>query len=144
MPRWNASIAEHMAASILCQRPADRPRLQPYRPRSSDTADLVDVRPGSPDVAASLGADKRIRSDIAVANHVPEIVILFLLGLSIITIGVVGYGDGLAGTRRPGLTAVFAVIAALVVLLIIDLDHPQKGLTRSSQESMSRLQAYTE
>jgi hypothetical protein len=84
--------------------------------------------------------DIKTRRDIAVANHVPEIVVLFLLGLAIVAIGVVAYGDALAGTRRPGLTAVFAIISALVVLLIVDLDRPQQGLARVSQSSMTLLQ----
>jgi hypothetical protein len=84
--------------------------------------------------------DLKTRRDIAVANHVPEIVVLFLLGLAVVAIGVVGYGDGLAGTHRPILTAVFALASALVVLLIVDLDRPQQGLARVSQSSMTALQ----
>ena len=84
--------------------------------------------------------DIKTKRDIAVANHVPESVLLFLLAFAVLTAVVLGYGSGLAGARITSLTAAYCVIVVLVVVLIIDLDHPQQGLARTSQQSMMQLQ----
>ncbi len=84
--------------------------------------------------------DIKTQRDIAVANHVPESVLLFLLGFAVLTAVVLGYGNGLAGARITSPTVAYFVIVVLVILLIIDLDHPQQGLARTSQASMIELQ----
>lgn len=84
--------------------------------------------------------DIKTQRDIAVANHVPESVLFFLLGFAIVAAVVLGYGNGLAGTRNTSLMVAYFVIVVLVVMLIIDLDHPQHGLARTSQTSMIELQ----
>jgi uncharacterized membrane protein len=84
--------------------------------------------------------DIKTKRDIAVANHVPENVLLFLLLFAVLAAAVLGYGNGLAGGRIMGLTAVYCVIVVLVIVLIIDLDRPQQGLARTSQQSMIQLQ----
>lgn len=83
--------------------------------------------------------DAKARRDVAVANHVPESVHLFLWAFAILVTGVLGYGNGLAGRRFIGLTAVHSIVVVMVIVLIIDLDHPQQGLARTSQESMIQL-----
>lgn len=84
--------------------------------------------------------DIKSKRDIAVANHVPESVLLLLLGFAVLAAGVLGYGNGLAGARIMSLTAAYCVIVVLVIVLIIDLDHPQQGLARVSQASMTQLE----
>jgi hypothetical protein len=79
--------------------------------------------------------DIKTTRDIAVANHVPESVLVFLMGLAVLTAMVLGYGNGLAGRRIISLTAAYCVIVVLVIVLIIDLDHPQQGLARSSHKA---------
>lgn len=84
--------------------------------------------------------DIKAQRDIAVANHVPESVLLFLLAFAVLAAAVLGYGDGLAGSRILSLTAAYCVVVVLVIMLIIDLDRPQQGLARTSQQSMIQLQ----
>lgn len=84
--------------------------------------------------------DMKAKRDVAVANHVPESALIFLFGLAVLAAGFLGYGDGLTGSRSPTATAAFSFIVALVILLIIDIDRPQRGLARVSQESMIQLQ----
>jgi hypothetical protein len=84
--------------------------------------------------------DVKARRDVAVANHVPEGAILFLMGMAGLAVAFLGYGDGLTGSRSRTPTAAFSLIVALVILLIIDLDRPQRGLTRVSQGSMQQVQ----
>ncbi len=70
----------------------------------------------------------KTKLDIAVANHVPESVLLFPLAFAVHAAVVLGYGNGLAGGRIMSLTVAYCVIVVLVIGLIIDLDHPQQGL----------------
>jgi hypothetical protein len=84
--------------------------------------------------------DIKTKRDIAVANHVPESVLLFLLAFAVLAAVVLGYGNGLAGRRIISLTAAYCVIVVLVIVLIIDLYHPQRGLALTSQQSMLQLQ----
>ena len=83
--------------------------------------------------------DIKTKRDIAVANHVPESVLLFLLGFAVLAAVVLGYGNGLRRGRLMSLTAAYCAIIVLVIVLIIDLDHPQQGLARTSQQSMIEL-----
>jgi hypothetical protein len=85
--------------------------------------------------------DVKSQRDVAVANHVPESVLLLLCGIAALSAGILGYGNGLVGIRNRIPAAVYAVVIVLVVLLIVDLDRPQQGLARVSQESMLRVQA---
>lgn len=83
--------------------------------------------------------DIKSKRDVAVANHVPESVLVFLFAFAVLAAVVLGYGNGLAGSRIASLTAAYCVIVGLVIMLIIDLDHPQQGLARTSQQSMIEL-----
>lgn len=84
--------------------------------------------------------DIKTQRDVAVANHVPESVLLMLLFFAILTAGILGYVNGLVGNRNPALIAVYYLIVVLAILLIIDLDRPQQGLARVNQMSMIQLQ----
>lgn len=83
--------------------------------------------------------DSKARRDIAVANHVPESVVLFLLTFAVLTAMILGYGNGLAGGGLMILTAAYCSVVVLAIMLIIDLDRPQTGLARVSQQSMRQL-----
>lgn len=84
--------------------------------------------------------NSKAKRDIGVANHVPEGVLLLMMGFAVLAVGVLGYGNGLTDARNLSLTAGYSIIVVLVILLIIDLDHPQQGLVRVSQTSMIQLQ----
>jgi len=60
------------------------PRSVPFGLYAQAVNDLIDVK---------------ARRDVAVANHVPESVLLLLFGFAILAAGVLGYGNGLAGAR---------------------------------------------
>ncbi len=84
--------------------------------------------------------DIKAKRDIAIANHVPESVLLMMMGFAILAVGVLTYGNGLARARGLMPTVAYSIIVVLVISLIIDLDHPQAGLARVSQASMIQLQ----
>jgi hypothetical protein len=90
--------------------------------------------------AVSAVGDAKEDRYAAQENHVPESVILLLFGFAILTSGTIGYGNALAGHRALGMAAVFTVLIVNVLMLIIDLDRPSRGLITIRQESMINLQ----
>lgn len=73
-------------------------------------------------------------------NHIPDVVIIWLLINALIASGMMGYGFGKEGRRALIFNAVFAVMIALVLGLIMDLDRPQRGIIRINLAPMQRLQ----
>jgi ABC-type dipeptide/oligopeptide/nickel transport system permease component len=80
--------------------------------------------------------DIKTERDIAISNHVPEIVLLSLLLFAALAIGILGYGNGLAATHARYPAIILCIVITLSFTLIIDLDRPNRGLTKVSQESM--------
>lgn len=80
--------------------------------------------------------DIKTERDIAISNHVPEIVLLGLLLFAALAIGILGYGNGLAATHARYPAVILCIVITLSFILIIDLDRPNRGLTKVSQESM--------
>ena len=77
-----------------------------------------------------------------VYSRVPETILLLLLGGSALSLGMVGYGAGIAG-RRSVVTAVIMVVALGAVLtIVIDLDRPQEGFLRVSQQPLLDVQQW--
>ena len=72
-------------------------------------------------------------------NHVPEIIFFLLYGAAIMSMGLVGGGWGLGGRRNLISTVAVAIIIASVILVIVDLDRPGRGLIRVNQQSLIRL-----
>lgn len=87
--------------------------------------------------------DIKSERDIADANHIPENVLFLLFGFTILTALILGYGNGLVGAPRITLSTVISIVfIILVILVIIDIDRPQTGLIRVSQQSMIQLQNF--
>jgi hypothetical protein len=72
----------------------------------------------------------------ALANHVPETVVLLLYLIALTATGFTGYGAGLAGDGERGSKLVMALLIATVLILVIDLDRPYRGLVTVSQQPM--------
>lgn len=64
----------------------------------------------------------------ALRNHVPFAVLLMLIGTSMVAMGFTGYNAGVSGTRRHLTMFIMTLTIALLILLIIDLDRPYRGL----------------
>lgn len=75
----------------------------------------------------------------ALANHVPEIILVLLYFVALIATGLIGYGCGLTGRRNFKVTTVVSVLIVAVILVIIDLDRPQRGLIRVGLDRMVEL-----
>jgi hypothetical protein len=72
----------------------------------------------------------------ALGNHVPETVVLLLYLIALTATGFTGYGAGLAGDGERGSKLVMALLIATVLILVIDLDRPYRGLVTVSQQPM--------
>jgi hypothetical protein len=77
---------------------------------------------------------------IALRNRVPLLVWLALYFLAILAMAALGYQQGLSGSLRSVAVLALALAFAAVLLLIADLDRPQEGLLRVSQQAMIDLQ----
>lgn len=72
----------------------------------------------------------------AMRNHVPEGVLWLLYFVTVLAMGLTGYGSGLGGDRNTWPTVTTAVLISVVVMTIMDLDRPRRGFIRVGQESM--------
>ncbi len=72
----------------------------------------------------------------ALENHVPEITLVLLYFVALMATGLIGYGCGLSGLRNFFVTIISSILIAAVILVIIDLDRPNRGLIRVSQQRM--------
>jgi hypothetical protein len=86
-------------------------------------------------------SEKRLQ---ALENHVPETVLHLLFGVAAVALGFIGYGCGLDGQRRSVSTTLVSLLIALVLVVIVDIDRPRRGLIKVSQDSMVRLKATIE
>ena len=75
----------------------------------------------------------------ATENHVPESVLLLLILVALMVAMLVGYGCGLEKRRHLFSTSVMALLIGVVIIVIMDLDRPHRGLIRVGQQSMIRL-----
>jgi hypothetical protein len=66
----------------------------------------------------------------ATRNHPPAIVFILLVGLSLIGALLVGHGSAVNKGRNWMHTSVFALILALTIYVIVDLEFPRLGIVR--------------
>jgi hypothetical protein len=75
----------------------------------------------------------------ALRVRIPAVIWIALYAITVLAMAEIGYHTGLGGRRRPLSTPAFALAFAAVMLLIADLDRPQAGWIRVSQQSMVEL-----
>jgi len=80
--------------------------------------------------------DVAAKRDAARENHVPQPVLTFLFLVTILTMALLGYGCGLGNHRNIAATATVCLLISLVILVIMDLDRPRRGLITISQKPM--------
>ncbi len=83
--------------------------------------------------------DLHERRIAAFEYRVPKVILWLLFFLAIASLALTGYGIGLNGSRKFFLTTGMSILVAAVLLVIIDLQHPQQGFIRVSQKSVNRL-----
>jgi len=78
----------------------------------------------------------------ALQNRVPEVILLLLYVVAVITIAMLGYGAALIERRNLVPTFIALFLVATILLTIVDLDRPRRGLIQVSQQSMLSLQEF--
>lgn len=58
----------------------------------------------------------------------PVEVMFMLLGISMVAIALTGYGGGVSGSRRRGVTWAISLTIVVLIMMIVDLDRPSRGL----------------
>ena len=61
-------------------------------------------------------------------NHVPPEVMVILIAISMVAMGFTGYHAGVVGTYRRIINLIVSVTVAVLIMLVIDLDRPSRGL----------------
>lgn len=80
------------------------------------------------------------RMQAGIRSRIPGAIWVGLVTVAVLSLMAMGYFEGLTGTRRS--LAVFAVAIAfsVVIELIADLDRPQEGILRISQQALLDVQ----
>jgi hypothetical protein len=76
------------------------------------------------------------RLTAGVRNRIPAPIWAALYGISILSFAAMGYHSGLTGTRRSIVIIAVAVTFSTVIGLIADLDRPQEGILKVSQQAL--------
>lgn len=84
------------------------------------------------------------RRNAALNRHIPEVVLFLLYGTFVMTWGIVGYASGITGHRPSFVAYIMLFLVVLLILIIIDLDRPRRGMIQVSQTSLTELQAAIE
>jgi hypothetical protein len=64
----------------------------------------------------------------ALRYHIPAEVVFTLAGVALVALGFAGYNAGITGTRRYFPTVVMAATVGMLIVMVIDLDRPSRGL----------------
>src|SRR5215470_1415440 len=81
---------------------------------------------------------KRVQA--AVRSRIPGAIWLGLFAVAVLSLAAMGYLEGLSGTRRSLAVIAVAITFSVVIELIADLDRPQEGVLRVSQQALLDLQ----
>jgi hypothetical protein len=69
-------------------------------------------------------------------NRIPGAIWVALFGVAVLSLAAMGYHAGLSGTSRSLAELAVAVTFAVVIGLIADLDRPQEGVLKVSQQAL--------
>lgn len=69
-------------------------------------------------------------------NRIPGAIWVVLFSIAVLSLGAMGYHSGLAGTTRSLAVIAVALAFSAVIALVVDLDRPQEGNLRVSQQAL--------
>jgi hypothetical protein len=73
---------------------------------------------------------------MSLRNHIPAAVMLMLVGSAMVAMGFTGYNAGVAGARRGLTTLIMSITIALLIILVVDLDRPYRGLIQVPAQAL--------
>jgi hypothetical protein len=68
--------------------------------------------------------------------HVPTEVMLMLVGVAMVAMGFTGYNAGVTGAHRRIANLIMSVMIAVLIMLVVDLDRPSRGLIQVPVQAM--------
>ena len=80
--------------------------------------------------------DMHERRITGLRGRVPAVVFLMLHGMALVALGFTGLSDGASGGRHRGAVVLMAGMLALVLMMVADLDAPQRGFIAVSQQPL--------
>jgi hypothetical protein len=80
------------------------------------------------------------RMQAGLRSRIPAAIWLGLFAVAALSLATMGYHAGLSGTRRSLAIVAVAITFAVVIELIADLDRPQEGILRISQQALLDVQ----
>jgi hypothetical protein len=72
----------------------------------------------------------------ALRSRIPDSIWMVLYAVTILTMAAMGYQFGLTGERSWAVIILLVLVFSAVMFLIADLDQPQQGIIRVSQQAM--------
>jgi len=72
----------------------------------------------------------------AIRNRIPSAIFLLLFAVSVVALGLVGYGSSLPHRQRFALTFLLSLLFSCVMILTVDLHRPTRGLVTVSLTSL--------
>ncbi len=131
-------LGEHVDEPALREVLKESERLHDYLWARAVRATQQDPRPVTNLFITALNEVINLHSKRVAAfrNHVPESVFLLLYFVATVAMGVTGYVAGLGGHRNFWPSTTTAVLIAVVIVVVMDLDRPRRGFIRVSQQSM--------
>jgi len=80
------------------------------------------------------------RLQASLRSRIPGAIWIGLFAVAALSLATMGYHSGMVGTRRSLTVLAVAFTFSVVIELIADLDRPQEGVLRVSQQAMLDLQ----
>lgn len=68
--------------------------------------------------------------------HVPAEVMAMLIGVAMVAMAFTGYSAGVIGARRRAAHLIMSVMVAVLIMLVVDLDRPARGLIQVSVQAL--------
>jgi hypothetical protein len=107
--------------------------------QSGDNSDLIASLGESLNEIVAVGEQRVVAGVYA---RVPQTIIFLLLAGSALSLAMVGYSAGIKGRRSVLSATVLILTLAVVTILVVDLDRPQEGLLRVSQQALVDVQRF--
>jgi hypothetical protein len=143
----DARIAFHAAgtnAARLQRAAADAERLQTQLWADAAVVAAMDRRAATTSLflqSLNQVIDLHAARIVAIENRVPQAILVLLLFVACASSGLIGYGNGFTGARGFAVSSMMVLVFSAVMLLIVDLDRPDRGAMRVPQQSMLRLRS---
>jgi len=107
--------------------------------QSGNNSDLIASLGESLNEIVTVGEQRVVAGVYA---RVPQTIVFLLLAGSALSLAMVGYSAGIKGRRSMLSATVLIITLGVVTTLVVDLDRPQEGLLKVSQQALVNVQRF--